>query len=127
MKAVIDVDFGNRVLQGSTELTVTPQIKDLTTLRINCRQLEILSVSIDAVICKFDYRDSIKDPLGQLSAGSVSSHQELKQKWAHATANDDEGELWITIPEGMIQQASVRQHVDEVAARIIIPKETLVQ
>lgn len=25
--------------QGSTELTVTPQIKDLTTLRINCRQL----------------------------------------------------------------------------------------
>lgn len=82
-----------------------------------------MSVSIDAVICKFDYRDSIKDPLGQLSAGSVNNHQELKQKWAHATANDDEGELWITIPEGMIQQASVRQHVDEVAARIISPKE----
>jgi len=65
-------------------------------------------VSIDAAVCKFDYRDSIKDPLEQLRAGSVSNHQELKQKWAHATANDDEGELWITIPDGMIQQASVR-------------------
>ncbi|KAG0354057.1 hypothetical protein BGZ54_001872, partial [Gamsiella multidivaricata] len=63
---------------------------------------EVTSVSINSVLCQFTYQDSIKESLGVLKEGTVNNHHDLKRRWSMATAEDDEGELAIIIPKGMI-------------------------
>lgn len=67
----------------------------------------VTSVSINSVACNFTYRDSIKESLELLKEGTVNNHPDLKQRWSVATAEDDEGELAITIPKGMVVPSMV--------------------
>ncbi|KAF9945372.1 hypothetical protein BGZ70_003864, partial [Mortierella alpina] len=87
---------------GSTELFILPLIEDLTKIRINCRQSEVLAVYINSVPCSFTYQDSIKDALVLMKEGDASNHQDLKRRWSMATAEDDDGELSVVIPRGMV-------------------------
>ncbi|KAH7057737.1 hypothetical protein BKA57DRAFT_385108, partial [Linnemannia elongata] len=101
-KVAVDVDFCNQTLMGCTELYILPLIEDLTVLHINCRQSAVTSVSINNVPCNFSYQDSVRESLDLLKEGSVNNHPDLKRRWSMATAEDDEGELAIAIPKGMI-------------------------
>ncbi|KAF9285687.1 hypothetical protein BGZ68_003650 [Mortierella alpina] len=69
---------------------------------INCRQSEVLAVYINSVPCTFTYQDSIKDSLLLMKEGDATNHQDLKRRWSMATAEDDDGELSVVIPRGMI-------------------------
>lgn len=59
-------------------------------------------MSINNVPCNFSYQDSVRESLDLLKEGSVNNHPDLKRRWSMATAEDDEGELAIAIPKGMI-------------------------
>ncbi|KAF9948419.1 hypothetical protein BGZ72_009665 [Mortierella alpina] len=101
-KVAIDVDFRSQALRGSTELFILPLIEDLSRIRINCRQSEVLAVYINSVPCTFTYQDSIKESLLLMKEGDATNHQDLKRRWSMATAEDDDGELSVVIPRGMI-------------------------
>lgn len=76
-----------------------------------CVSVEVLSVSINSVLCHFTYQDSIKESLVLLrELGTVNNHLDLKRRWSMATAEDDEGELVIIIPKGMIVPSQVCDH-----------------
>lgn len=64
-------------------------------------------MSINNVLCNFSYQDSVKESLDLLKVGSVNNHPDLKRRWSMATAEDDEGELAIAIPKGMITPSLV--------------------
>ncbi|KAK3848138.1 MAG: hypothetical protein J3R72DRAFT_357988, partial [Linnemannia gamsii] len=109
-KVAVDVDFCNQTLMGCTELYILPLIEDLSVLHINCRQSVVISVSINGVACNFSYQDSVRESLDLLKEGSVNNHPDLKRRWSMATAEDDEGELAIAIPKGMILPSLVSNY-----------------
>ncbi|KAG0279219.1 hypothetical protein BGZ95_001952 [Linnemannia exigua] len=96
---------------GCTELYILPLIEDLSVLHINCRQSVVTSVSINGVGCNFSYQDSVRESLDLLKEGSVNNHPDLKRRWSMATAEDDEGELAIAIPKGMILPSLFTPHL----------------
>ena len=64
--------------------------------------LEVTSVIINSVPSNFSYQDSVADAVGMLKEGTASNHQDFKRRWSMATAEDDEGELTVYIPKGMV-------------------------
>ncbi|KAI1321818.1 hypothetical protein EDD11_000094 [Mortierella claussenii] len=118
-KVAIEVDFCNQALLGTTELYILPLIEDLTVLHINCRQSEVLSVSINSVSCNFTYQDSIKESLELLKEGYINNHPDLKRRWSMATAEDDEGELTIVIPQGMVVSSLLDEETINRASNVV--------
>ncbi|KAI8597334.1 hypothetical protein EDD21DRAFT_327148, partial [Dissophora ornata] len=118
-KVAIDVDFCNQTLLGSTELYILPLVEDLSVIHINCRQIDVISVSINSVLCRFTYQDSIKDSLGLLKEGTINNHLDLKRRWTVATAEDDEGELAIAIPQGMIVPSMMDEDTINRASNVV--------
>ncbi len=37
-----------------------------------------------------------------MKEGDATNHQDLKRRWSMATAEDDDGELSVVIPRGMV-------------------------
>ncbi|KAF9409000.1 hypothetical protein BGZ94_002120, partial [Podila epigama] len=109
---------------GSTELYISPLIEDLSVLHINCRQSGKERHAKEKLWTYhygiFTYQDSIKESLGLLREGTVNNHLDLKRRWAMATAEDDEGELAIHVPSGMIELASMDTDISNRASNTAV-------
>jgi len=57
------------------------------------------------------------DSLALLKEGTVNNHPDLKQRWSMATAEDDEGELAVVVPKGLVVPSMVCTQFDLNVAR----------
>jgi len=100
----LDVDFRTRSLLGRTEILVLPQSKELKTIRLNCRQASITSVTVEGKVANYTYDDPYEYLIPHDSHG-VHQHYLLKQKLEPHLRNPPEEELIILLPRGVLIQA----------------------
>ena len=98
-KVELDIDLLSRRLTGRTELTINPHSKDLRTLRLNCRQCEIKSISLNgkhsSTIPYQDPYDRVKLPWN----ASVHQHHMLRRKLEGQFKDPPEEELVVNLPK----------------------------
>ncbi|KAG9950657.1 hypothetical protein KCU85_g3434, partial [Aureobasidium melanogenum] len=96
-KVDLTVNFAKQSISGSTEITIQPEIKDLKTIRLNCRQARISSANIEGSKVEFAYSDpyrKIKLP-GRTTA---NQHEYLRSKIEGAIKQSPDPELALEIP-----------------------------
>ena len=102
-KVYLDVDFRRRAISGKTELQILPDSKDLRTIRLNCRQTKIKSVSVEgrAVDLKdIKYTDPYECSKPYRSF-TVHQHHQLCNRIKAYLDNSPKEELEIPIPRGV--------------------------
>ncbi|KAI7155075.1 hypothetical protein KC316_g16213, partial [Hortaea werneckii] len=106
-KVDLDVDFPNKSLKGSTEITVQPLVKDARNIRLHCRQCRPTSIQAGGITAKYEYDDPYRR-LRMPASANVHQHDTLKKKIANALQPAPEPELSITLPAKLaIQQLHV--------------------
>ncbi|KAI6825425.1 hypothetical protein KC340_g10802 [Hortaea werneckii] len=106
-KVDLDVDFPNKSLKGSTEITVQPLVKDARNIRLHCRQCRPTSIQAGGITAKYEYDDPYRR-LRMPPSANVHQHDTLKKKIANALQPAPEPELSITLPAKLaIQQLHV--------------------
>jgi transcription initiation factor TFIID subunit 2 len=96
-KVDLTVDFARQAISGSTEITVQPEIKDLKTIRLNCRQARILSANIEGSKAEVSY----SDPYQKIKlSGRTTAHQHeyLRTRIEGAIKQSPDPELALEIP-----------------------------
>jgi len=96
-KVDLTVDFARRAISGSTEITVQPEVKDLKTIRLNCRQARILSATIEGSKAEVAY----SDPYQKIKlSGRTTAHQHeyLRNRIEGAIKQSPDPELALEIP-----------------------------
>lgn len=103
----LDVDFPNKRLKGSTELTVQPLVKDLRQVRLHCRQCKPTLVQAGGITARWEYEDVYRR--SRMPANStVEQHGMLKSKIELALGPEPQPELTITLPAKLkIQELSL--------------------
>ncbi|KAI5204694.1 hypothetical protein E4T39_03495 [Aureobasidium subglaciale] len=96
-KVDLTVNFAKQVLSGSTEITIQPEIKDLKTIRLNCRQARILSATVEGSKAQVAYSDPYQKIKLQ---GRTTAHQHeyLRTRIEGAIKQSPDPELALTIP-----------------------------
>ncbi|KAI7157163.1 hypothetical protein KC352_g27398, partial [Hortaea werneckii] len=106
-KVDLDVDFPNKSLKGSTEITVQPLVKDARNIRLHCRQCRPTSIQAGGITAKYEYDDPYRS-LRMPASANVHQHDTLKKKITGALQPAPEPELSITLPAKLaIQQLHV--------------------
>ncbi|KAK5120410.1 hypothetical protein LTR85_006349 [Meristemomyces frigidus] len=93
----LDVDFPNRSLKGSTEITVQPLVKDLKQIRLHCRQCKPTAIQAGGITAKYEYDDPYRK-LRMPGQATVHQHEMLRSKIASSLQPAPEPELIITLP-----------------------------
>lgn len=96
-KVDLTVHFAAQVISGTTEITIQPEVKDLKTIRFNCRQARILSVNVEGSKANHTYTD----PYEKITLGgkrTVHQHETLRNRIDGATKLSPDPELAVTIP-----------------------------
>ncbi|KAH0276957.1 hypothetical protein KCU91_g3505, partial [Aureobasidium melanogenum] len=96
-KVDLTVNFARQSISGSTEITIQPEIKDLKTIRLNCRQARIISANVEGSKAEVAYSDpyrKIKLP-GRTTA---NQHEYLRSKIEGAIKQSPDPELSLDIP-----------------------------
>lgn len=79
-KVALDIDLASRSLKGETEITVIPQNKDLTFIRLNCRQCDLKRVIVNGKVApNVFYENLYADPILHYRA-TVYSYWRLQNK-----------------------------------------------
>ncbi|KAJ5591845.1 uncharacterized protein N7459_002214 [Penicillium hispanicum] len=96
-KVELDIDFVNKSLKGSTEITIHPSEKRLPEILLNFRQGEIkrLTVNGKTATTKYD------DPYENLQLYGTQYHELLIKKTDHLLKTPAERELHILVPKGV--------------------------
>jgi transcription initiation factor TFIID subunit 2 len=96
-KVQLTVNFASQTISGSTEIAIQPEIKDLKTIRLNCRQARILSANVEGFKAQTNYSDPYQKIRLQ---GSTTAHQHeyLRNRIEGAIKQSPDPELAITIP-----------------------------
>lgn len=95
----LDVDFATASLSGRTEITIEPLIKELKTIRLNCRQISLKSVIVEGLPAP---SPSYHDPYDDLVVGrsySVHQHHLIHGKLQANLKEPPNGELAIPLPK----------------------------
>lgn len=95
----LDVDFAAASLSGRAEIVIEPLIKDLKTIRLNCRQMSLKSVSVEGHPAP---SPSYHDPYDDLAVGrtyNVHQHHLIHGKLQANLKNPPNGELSIPLPK----------------------------
>ncbi|KAF1819624.1 uncharacterized protein K489DRAFT_412924 [Dissoconium aciculare CBS 342.82] len=93
----LDLDFPNRSLKGSTEITITPLVSDVREIRLHCRQSRPLAIQIGGIAARWE----LDDPYSRLRVppkSNIEQHGMIKtriEKYLQSTRNP---ELVIAIP-----------------------------
>ncbi|KAG0202200.1 hypothetical protein BGX28_005192 [Mortierella sp. GBA30] len=91
--------------------------------RLSRVQPKLLAAFINSVPCIFTYQHSIKDSVELLKEGNAKMIQGLKRRWPMATAEIDDGELSVLIPQGMIVPTLVCAcDMDSAESRLVTAK-----
>ena len=100
-KVELDIDLLSRALKGKTELTIIPHSRDLKTIRLNCRQCDLKSLTINgkpAPSVKYD--DVYKRSALQWKAGVYQYHM-LQERLEKSMKEPPEEELLISLPKSV--------------------------
>ncbi|KAI5237851.1 hypothetical protein E4T43_07805 [Aureobasidium subglaciale] len=96
-KVDLTVNFAKQAISGSTEITIQPEIKDLKTIRLNCRQARILSATVEGSKAQVTY----SDPYQKIKLPGITTahqHEYLRSKIEGAIKQSPDPELALTIP-----------------------------
>ncbi|KAK4550044.1 hypothetical protein LTR36_003011 [Oleoguttula mirabilis] len=103
----LDVDFPNRSLKGSTEITIQPLVKDLKQIRLHCRQCRPTAIQAGGITAKYEYDDPYRK-LRMPGQATVHQHEMLRAKIARSLQPAPEPELAIALPSKLkIQELHV--------------------
>jgi len=102
-KLHLDIDLAHRAIFGRTEILILPESNELRTIRLNCRQTKIKSVSVEgkAVNLKdINYLDPyvLAKPF---PSSSVHQHHLLRHRIQPYVDNPPAEELHIPLPRGV--------------------------
>ncbi|KAK5171963.1 Transcription initiation factor TFIID subunit 2 [Saxophila tyrrhenica] len=96
-KVDLDVDFAGRSLNGSTEITIQPLVKELKTLRLHCRQCKPTSIQVGGIAAKWEHEDPYKrSRMPEMS--DVRQHDMLKARVETSLRPAPAPELSVTLP-----------------------------
>ncbi|KAF2498770.1 hypothetical protein BU16DRAFT_505274, partial [Lophium mytilinum] len=95
----LEIDFASRLIKGKTALTIQPTVKDLRTIRLDCRQLKTTSVTVEGRSASSTYSDLYRRLHLYLTTGIYQHHFPKSRIDAHK--NGTENELVITLPKGV--------------------------
>ncbi|KAJ6218446.1 hypothetical protein RDWZM_009603 [Blomia tropicalis] len=101
---ITNIDFQSKKLVGFTELQVVSQIgADLTVIRLNCQQCQILSIYINEYMCDYTYSDPSQDILNssdKKGSRKLDTFSTVHYEVIKSTDSDfGNGELIIRIPD----------------------------
>ncbi|KAI8929013.1 hypothetical protein BC831DRAFT_433969 [Entophlyctis helioformis] len=99
-RVALDIDFGNKSLQGIVEFTITPLAAALAELKFHSRQCDILKVSVNGVEAKFTLADPM-DQQAKLAQQGIFYDLPERTIDASRRADDDAGELTVFVPQGV--------------------------
>lgn len=89
-KVDLDVDFASRFVKGKTEITILPLVKDLTEIRLDCRQLKPTRATVDGKTASVAYSDLYRRLQLYLTTGIYQHHFPKNRISAHKTGNTNE-------------------------------------
>ncbi|KAF2806079.1 uncharacterized protein BDZ99DRAFT_501598 [Mytilinidion resinicola] len=98
-KVQLEIDFASRLIKGKSELTIQPTVKDLRTIRLDCRQLKTTQVTVEGRTAPSTYSDLYQRLHLYMTTGIYQHHFPKLRIDAHK--NGKENELVITLPKGV--------------------------
>ncbi|KAK3047650.1 Transcription initiation factor TFIID subunit 2 [Extremus antarcticus] len=96
-KVDLDVDFADRSLKGSTEITVQPLVKDLKHIKLHSRQCKPTSIQVGGITAKWNYDDPYKRSRMPDTSG-VRQHEMLKSRIDKSLRPGPTPELVVILP-----------------------------
>ncbi|USW54770.1 Putative peptidase M4/M1, CTD superfamily, transcription initiation factor TFIID subunit 2 [Septoria linicola] len=93
----LDIDFPNKSLKGSTEITIQPLVQDLRFINLHCRQCRPTQAQISGINAKFEYDDPFRGTRVSEKT-TVHQHAMLKSRVADSLRPNPEHELVVTLP-----------------------------
>ncbi|KAK5145716.1 hypothetical protein LTR04_001226, partial [Oleoguttula sp. CCFEE 6159] len=104
-KVELDVDFATRTVTGRTEITIQPHLKELKTIRLNCRQCIIKRLNVEGRGPSLTYNDPYAS-LKLHASSTVHQHHMLRRKIEPCLRDFPDEELTINLPKSI--------HIEEV-------------
>lgn len=99
-KVELDIDLRSRSLTGRTVITINPHLRDLRTIRLNCRQAVVTRLSINGKPCSsIALTDPYKNAKLEWNAAGVQQYDMLQRKLAGQFKDPPEEELGVVIPK----------------------------
>lgn len=108
----LDLDFANRTLRGSTELTLQPLTRELRHIKLHCRQCRPVSVQAGGINAKWEHDDPYRR-LRMPAESTIHQHEMLRSKIESSLGPTPEPELNITLPAKLKPQ---ELHIDPLSA-----------
>ncbi|KAI9805425.1 MAG: hypothetical protein M1825_000676 [Sarcosagium campestre] len=99
-KLELEIDFTGRTVAGKTEITINPLVKDLRTIRLNCRQATLKRLNIDGKAPTVNYQE----PYARFkvhSQATVHQYHQLRQKLGPQLKEPPEEELVLQLPKSI--------------------------
>nr|KAJ3423146.1 hypothetical protein HK105_001553 [Polyrhizophydium stewartii] len=97
-RVALGVDFGYQSLQGIVEYTISPLVPVLRELKFNCRQCDIVDVTINGIPASFVLLDPTAVVVQSAKCGLFYEAPEFH---LDAARRADTEELQITVPPGL--------------------------
>ncbi|KAK5200778.1 Transcription initiation factor TFIID subunit 2, partial [Cryomyces antarcticus] len=97
-KVELDVDFATRTVTGRTEITIQPHLKELKTIRLNCRQCIIKRLNVEGRGPSLTYNDPYAS-LKLHASSTVHQHHMLRRKIEPCLRDFPDEELTINLPK----------------------------
>lgn len=103
----LDIDFPKKSVRGSTEITIQPHVKTLTTIRLHARQCRPTEIQAGGIAAKWEYTDPYRK-LNIARKTSVHQHGMLKDRIRHNLRPKPEPQLIIELPKKLkIQELKI--------------------
>lgn len=96
-KVELEIDLATKSLKGTTEITIHPRHRDLTTIWLNFRQGDIKRVSVNGKVATYRYAD----PYEALHLYGAQYHERLTQHIDGLLQTPSTPTLPITIPKNV--------------------------
>ncbi|KAK9469134.1 hypothetical protein V1512DRAFT_221028 [Lipomyces arxii] len=103
-KVELDVDLANKTITGSTEITILPSDLTIKTIRLDFRQGQVLSASINGKVATWDFVDywaTTSTSEFKESARTVHQYDGYQDKLSPVMAESLVGELVVNFPRGV--------------------------
>lgn len=102
-KVSLDVDLGEKVLRGTTEITIVPSDLSIRQFRFDCRQAQIKSVLVNGKKATFTHHDAsgYEAFSDSRTVSDVHQHHLYRKYIDHAHKEVLEGELEVNLPRGV--------------------------
>ena len=97
----LDVDLFRRTVAGSTTLTISPHSKELTQVRLNCRQCKLKKVAVNGSTVSYSYRDPYKRIVPSAVESTIHQHHQVREKLAGQLKLLPEPELLVALPKSL--------------------------